>query len=342
MTIKHTHVLALLLLSIGLCTTAPADDATLPKSTPKRRFVAATAADADRWQQESRKLLFELLKLSDLQATREPDGTAIPFEVRTLSTEDRDKFVWNEIEFNSTPTRRIKAIVTIPKTKPKSQKCPAVVCIHGHSGSRYIVYDPKSIYRGFATELASDGYVTISMEVGQHEVYEEGRSLMGERLWDVLRCADYLTTLPEVHADRMGCAGLSLGGEMTMWLGAMDPRMKAVVSSGFLTTVDNLKVRHCQCWDFPGLTENFEFSDIYSLIAPRPLMCQIGKKERAPGGFPVSIAREALGDIQKAYAVCNAPDQVSLDVHPGGHVYIVPSAHRFIAEALADKSTEAQ
>jgi hypothetical protein len=267
--------------------------------SPRRHFSAESPEAADRWQQDSRKLLFDLLKLTDLQATREAGGKAIPFEVRTISTEDRGKYVRSEIELSSTPTRRIRAILTVPKAENQGDVYPAVVCIHGHGGSRQIVYDPASLYRGFATKLAEDQYATISTEVGQHEVYEAGRSLMGERLWDVLRCADYLTTLPEVDDNNMGCAGLSLGGEMSMWLGAMDPRMKVVVSSGFLTTVKNLKIGHCQCWDFPGFTENFEFSDIYGMIAPRALMCQIGELERAPGGFPVGIARTALADILK-------------------------------------------
>ena len=33
----------------------------------------------------------------------------------------------------------------------------------------------------------------------------------------------------------IGCLGNSLGGEMVMWLAAMDDRAKATVSSGFLT-----------------------------------------------------------------------------------------------------------
>jgi dienelactone hydrolase len=304
------------------------------ESAPKQHFSAKTPAEVEKWQGESRTLLFDLLKLADLQATREPKGKPIPFDAKTLSTKDRGKFTWSEIEINSTPTRRIKAILTVPKGADKDHKSPAVVCIHGHSGHREIVYDPKSLYRGFATKLADDGYVTISTDVGQHEVYEDGRSLMGERLWDVLRCADYVASLPEVDADRMGCAGLSLGGEMSMWLGAMDPRMKATVSSGFLTTVANLKNGHCQCWDFPGFTDNFEFSDIYSLIAPRALQCQIGEQEGAPGGFPSAIAREAQAEIQKAYAVCNAADKTMLEIHPEGHVYIVPAAHKFIKQNL--------
>jgi hypothetical protein len=224
--------------------------------------------------------------------------------------------------------------LTVPNSTEKKQY-PAVVCIHGHGGNREIVYDPKSVYTGFATDLAENEYVTISTDVGQHEVYEEGRTLMGERLWDVLRCVDYLETLPQVDADRMGCAGLSLGGEMAMWLGAMDPRMLAVVSSGFLTTMEGIDNDSCcLCWKFPGLTENFQFCDIYSMTAPRALMCQNGELERAPGGFPIDVAKPEMKKIQAAYAVFDAEDKAVLDIHPGGHQYVIPSARAFIDKAL--------
>jgi hypothetical protein len=237
-----------------------------------------------------------------------------------------------EVEFNSTPTRRIKALLTLPDSK--TELCPAVVCIHGHGGERKIVYDKGSLYRGFAAELAKQGYVTISTDVGQHDVYEKGRSLMGERLWDVLRCADYLTTLEEVNDEALGCAGLSLGGEMAMWLGAMDPRMKVVVSSGFLSTVENMRQQHCPCWDFPGFTDNFDFSDIYSLIAPRALLCQIGAQEVAPGGFPPSVSHQAMADIQRAYAVYHRGHLARLDIHAEGHVFDTPGGCEFIDKQL--------
>lgn len=294
--------------------------------------LAMTPADLAEWQTNSRQLIFKLLQMTDLEREREESPTKIPFNAKTISTEKHDHYTLQEIELDSTPTRRIKAVLTIPEGA--SGKLPAIVCIHGHDGSRRIVYDKKSVYRGFADELASHGYVTISTEVGQHEVYEKGRTLMGERLWDVLRCADYLTTINEVDSNRMGCAGLSLGGEMAMWLGAMDPRMKVTVSSGFLTTVANLKVRHCQCWDFPGFTENFDFSDIYSLIAPRALMCQIGAKEKAPGGFPPAFAHQAMAGIQRAYAVYSRGDLAQLNIHPDGHVFVVASGCKFIEENL--------
>jgi hypothetical protein len=301
-------------------------------TAPKKRFSGTTPAELEAWQTDCRQMLFELLKLSDLARQREKSPSAIPFNVKILSSTERNGHARQEVEFDSTPTRRIKAIVTIPANS--GAPVPAIVCIHGHGGNRNIVYDRSSLYRGFAEELASQGYVTISTDVGQHEVYEEGRTLMGERLWDVLRCADYLTTLDKVDANRLGCAGLSLGGEMAMWLGAMDPRMKVTVSSGFLTTVKNLQSGHCMCWDFPGFTENFDFCDIYGLIAPRSLLCQIGAKETAPGGFPPSLAYEAMAGIQPAYAINSFGHRARLEIHPEGHIFETVGGCEFIDTVL--------
>jgi hypothetical protein len=80
--------------------------------------------------------------------------------------------------------------------------------------------------------------------------------------------------------------------------------------------------------------ENFQFCDIYSLIAPRALMCQNGELERAPGGFPIDVAKPEMAKIQAAYSVFDAKDNAVLDIHPGGHLYVVPSARAFIDKAL--------
>ncbi len=302
------------------------------------RFRADTAEEATSWQEASRKKLFELLKLGDLVAANKLDAQGrpgLPVEAKVLSRQDEAKFTRCEIEISSTRTRRTKIILTIPSAL--KEKTPAVVCIHGHGGDRNIVYQDASPYRGFARVLAESGYVTISTDVGQHNVFEEGRTLMGERLWDVIRCVDYLTTREEVDPERIGCAGLSLGGEMAMWLGAMDTRVKATVSSGFLTTVVNMLNGHCLCWNFPGFTENFDFADIYSLTAPRHLQCQNGELERAPGGFPVPIAEKAMAEIKGCYKVFGQGDRAELLVHPAGHIFDVAAGVKFLDGALKSK-----
>ena len=291
------------------------------KYTPRAKREAVV------WQKDVRAKLIELLNMGDLVFAKKE----IPFAAKTVSSEEREQYLFEEMEINSTPSRRIQIVVTRPKNRKGPR--PAVLCVAGHGGTRYSCYQPGKGYFQFGHLLAEKGYVTMSTKVSQHEVYEEGRTLMGERLWDLMRCVDYLTSLEEVDRERIGCAGKSLGGEMVMWLAATDERMKATVSAGFLTKMDQMEQNHCMCWKFTGLRELVDFADIYSLTAPRALLCQNGLKE-PPSQFPVPIAREALKEIQLIYQDFGQPENVALVAHEGGHVIDVPSLIAFFEKHL--------
>lgn len=231
------------------------------------KYTSRPPADAKEWQINVRTRLSKLLRIDDLIQTK----NAIGFEPREFSSADKGTYLVKELEINSTPTRRIRIIFTLPISQKGPY--PAVVCIGGHGSTLYSPYDEHTIakndarrksdriYKGFGTALAEKEYITISTTVSQHNVYEKDRLLMGERLWDLIRCVDYIESLPQVDRSRIGCAGLSLGGEMAMWLGAMDERIAATVSAGFLTTMDQLEQNHCMCWKFPGLRELVDFAD---------------------------------------------------------------------------------
>jgi len=299
------------------------------------KYTSGAKQQAIVWQKELRSKLVGLLKMDDL-LSRE---THVPFDSKTLSSEKREKYVFQEMEINSTPGRRIKIVLTLP-TNLKGP-FPAVVCVAGHGGTRHSCYEAGRGYFRVGHVLAEKGYVTISTRVSQHNVYEKGRTLMGERLWDLMRCVDFLASLEEVDSGRIGCAGKSLGGEMVMWLGAMDERVQATVSSGFLTKMDQLEQNHCMCWKFPGLRELVDFADIYSLIAPRALLCQNGLKEPR-SQFPVSIAREALGEIELIYADFEQPKNLVFVAHQGGHVFDLPSLLTFFEKRLSHRTNAAQ
>ena len=83
----------------------------------KRRFVATDRKGASAWQAESRKLLFELLALSDLVKADQPKRgkPGIALKPAVLSTKVEEKYTLYELELSSTPTRRFKAILTVPK-----------------------------------------------------------------------------------------------------------------------------------------------------------------------------------------------------------------------------------
>jgi hypothetical protein len=115
-------------------------DATVQK-TRAMKYSHQAFQQALRWQTELRSKFSKLLNISDLLEQQSP------LEAQLLSTEERPGYVFEEVEFNSTPRRRIRALVTIPRTgRPPF---PAVVCIHGHGGSRRIVYDRSTVYKGF-------------------------------------------------------------------------------------------------------------------------------------------------------------------------------------------------
>ncbi len=302
--------------------TAPAD--------PLRamRYEPGTPEAARAWQERVRAELATLLHIDDLAGKRD----AVPLEPETRTREGRDGYALETVSLRATPGRTFTAVVV----RPERVEAPlaAVVCIHGHGGNRMTPFDPaKKEYRLFGEVLARRGYVVISTDVGQHEVYEPGRTLMGERLWDLIRCVDYLHTLPEVDARRIGCAGLSLGGEMAMWLGAMDPRVTATSSCGFLTVMDQMEQNHCMCWKFDGLRERVDFADIYALVAPRPLQCQNGRQEPETQ-FTVSLAKQALAEIRPIYRDLNAEDNVTLHVHDGGHEIDIEALTDFVEKHL--------
>lgn len=299
------------------------------------QYTSRAKQQAIAWQKELRSRLAHLLKIDDLVSRK----THPPLQPKTLSSEKREKYVFQEMEINSTAGRRIKIVLTLP-AKPQGP-FPAVVVISGHGGTRHTCYESAHGYFRFAHVLAEKGYVTVSTRVSQHKAHEKGRTLMGERLWDLVRCIDFLTSLEQVDSQRIGCAGKSLGGEMAMWLGAMDQRVQATVSSGFLTRMDQMEKNHCMCWKFPGLRELVDFSDIYSLTAPRALLCQNGLKEPR-SQFPVSIAREALKEIKPIYQDLEQPENLAFVAHKEGHVIDLPSISAFFQKHLGARKNAAQ
>jgi len=139
----------------------------LPKQHPfiiaqrSMRYTYRSADDAKAWQRNVRTKLFQRLKIDDLIRKK----NVIPLNPKELSRADRETYHVKEIEINSTLSRCIRVIVTVPRTK--HGLAPAVVCIGGHGSNLYSPYDPQTIagegsrtksdaiYKGFGTVLAT-------------------------------------------------------------------------------------------------------------------------------------------------------------------------------------------
>ncbi|MCX6927677.1 MAG: acetylxylan esterase, partial [Verrucomicrobia bacterium] len=230
--------------------------ATAAEAVPAMRFDAHTPTEARAWQEAARTRLFALL-MNGHQPER---GPLDPKVLRTIEV-PANPCVLEELTLQTLPDHRAHVWLARP-TQPKG-KVGAVLALHGHGGSGEQIVNGTGLY-WYGRALVDRGFVVISPDIGQHELQHADWTLMGERIWDALRCIDYVITLPEVDSTRLAVAGLSLGGETTMYVAALDERLKLACSSGWLTTVANMKNGHCVCYNFPGLEQQFDFSDIFA------------------------------------------------------------------------------
>ncbi|MCH2573891.1 acetylxylan esterase, partial [Candidatus Poribacteria bacterium] len=84
--------------------------------------------------------------------------------------------------------------------------------------------------------------------VGWARLNHMGQDLTGLRIFDLMAGINLLNQLPEVDSARIGCVGLSGGCWLTQVLAAIDPRIQAVILSGFFTTfVQTIWHGHCVC-----------------------------------------------------------------------------------------------
>jgi len=147
-----------------------------------------------------------------------------------------------------------------------------------------------------------------------------GRTVPGIRVYDVMRCIDYLHTRPECDAGRIGCMGISGGGTITTFASAVDERISAVLISGYLSYWKDsiMPLLHCEDNYVPGILQYAEMPDIATLIAPRPVFFENGTEDTI---FPIKSARKAFKQIKAAYDVLGNAHRCDMQVFEGDHQF---------------------
>jgi dienelactone hydrolase len=278
-------------------------------------FLAQNPAEARRWQEQVRARLFEIVSA---QNPKNSNDLKLEFSEQRKN----DKYTTQDISFEANEGPRIEATLTLPVGEGPF---PAVVCLHGHGGNREAVHDPASIYHALGAEYAGRGFVTIAPSLDHYDYAPN-------QLWNLIRLVDVLETLDAVDKDRIGVAGLSMGGEWTMWLATMDLRIKAAVVSGWMCTTEGvLSIHNCPCWMPPGLLELCDIAEVHILVAPRPLLFESAIGD---GCFPIRCTEEGYRKVLKGYSVLEAPENVRQHTFPGGHAWNGGVAYDFMSRAL--------
>jgi hypothetical protein len=147
-------------------------------------------------------------------------------------------------------------------------------------------------------------------------------------------CVDYLQARPEVDPERIGMMGLSQGGTMTTFTSAVEPRIKAADIICYVNPWERFAVNRanfCGSQIVPHIFKYFDTHDIAGLIAPRPLLIEIGVHDTC---FPAEDTLQGLEGVRRIYRAAGVEDRLWADVHPGEHAFAANKAYEFFDQYL--------
>lgn len=189
-------------------------------------------------------------------------------------------------------------------------------------------FDPAKGVNAFAYTAAQHGYLAIAVRwFGESygESYSEavanlahrhpGSTGLGKWVADARKVCDFIATLPEADSERIGIIGHSLGGKMALYAAALEPRIRAVVSSelgiGFpFSNYDDYWYWGDRISQLPKGTDQHE---LVALLAPRPFLL-IGGDE-----YDKNESWHYINAARPVYRLFGQPDNIGYFNHHTGH-----------------------
>lgn len=291
--------------------------------------IEERAVNFDPSASEARHQLQEMLGL-------EPWPQKTPLNTQVTGTVERDGVIVEKLHFQSRPGLYVTANLYRPADIASPSPAILYLCGHGAVRENGVSYGNKVHYQHHGFWLARHGFICLiidSLQLGEieaihHGTYQynrwwwltRGYTPAGVEAWNCIRALDYLETRPEVDATRMGCTGRSGGGAYSWWIAALDERIQCAAPVAGITDLRDHVVHgcvegHCDCM-FMVNTYRWDYSQVASLVAPRPLL--IVNTDRDPI-FPLGGVVRIREHVESVYQRIGTPANFGLVIGPGAH-----------------------
>jgi dienelactone hydrolase len=273
-------------------------------------------------------------------------------------------YLLHELSFDSTLAspwdgeslpRHAHGYLAIPTTPPPPGGYPVVLAMNGHGGSAYDTFDPQGLY-WYGDSFARRGFMVLAIDIG-HRPLVDRKSLYGdytggddpstgngthpaievqgmssdweedgERAWDAMRGLDDLLGRSDVNQNQVVAVGLSMGGEVTDWVAAMDPRIGVAFATGNPSdlAVMRLHGNHpCWNWQRADAREYYDPGDLNALVASRVLVRETGRVDftYSSAAAPFATSKEVVRRAQPAFTA--AGGQLIHYLHFDAHAFHV-------------------
>ncbi len=265
-----------------------------------------------------------------------------PLRPRISGVLDRASYRIEKIIFESQPEFYVTANLYLPKTGNKPY--PGILAPLGHTpdGKSYASY--QTVFQN----LARKGFAVLAWDppgqgervqylkpgtngslygpTGEHDRFGWPALLIGStttqfEVWDGIRALDYLLSRPEIDREKIGCCGHSGGGTQTMYLCALEPRIKAaVVVEGHTENLAGADYQPPGAYAdaeqnlIGGLKLALDRGDLLAAFAPKPLRICYTSNDNGTTYSPHYIQgnHEIFEELTNLYGVYDAKDKVTL------------------------------
>lgn len=288
-----------------------------------------------------------------------------PFDIKIIDSLREENFTRYNLTFNVAKGERLPVYLYIPIQSGVVKRLPAMLVLHGTDplGKRVVDGQGGKSNRGHARELAQRGYVVIAPDypsfgdIKDHN-FETDRysSATMQGIFNHMRCIDLLQNRKDVDPNKIGVAGLSLGGHNSMFVAAFDERIKVAVSASGWTQLEYYNIgeeaskiyggrlgpwaqtRYMPLWTtkfgLDGKNLPFNFDEVISAIAPRVFFSVSPLND---SNFDVKGVKEGIAKAKTTYQRYNAEKMLQVRYPNAGHDFPVESrkeAYAFIDKVL--------
>lgn len=308
--------------------------------------------DFDLWRTTARDKVIDLMLA--------PPPRAEGYNVELVAEEKRDGYTARKIRFNLTRYSRVEAYVLVPDGEGPF---PAVVALHDHGahytigkekmirpfGVPYDVLEDSRewvgrLYGGryVGDYLAANGYVVISTDAlfwgtrGRMEGHDGnkyadvagnflmlGRNVSAWMNFEDMYATEFLASMPEVDAERVGCVGLSMGAYRSWMLAALSPLIKAGCAVCWMTTTDvqiawdnSRNERGGFANNLAGVRNYLDYPHIASLACPNAMCFINGEYDKL---FKVPSVIDAYASMREVWESQGMGHKLVTSLLPMGH-----------------------
>ena len=261
----------------------------------------------------------------------------VALDAKIVETRYYPDYIREKVIYKVEKDEEVPAYFLIPKNVKKP--VPAVVVMHQHGGQfglgkSEVVGRIGLKNQQYAVELVKQGYAVLAADSRCFEermkywdgdgIYTakmllSGRTMAGMQIWDVSRAVDFLETRTEVDPSRIGIIGHSMGCMQTLNSTPLEKRIKVAVASCGAKVLEVCFKRGDgipASYQIPGLMQYGDLPDIYSLIAPRPLLILGKRSDKVSTLDEIKVVKEA---VSKRYKASGKANKFKVFLEDGGH-----------------------